>query len=623
MEKKKKVKETKRTLVIPFSLTWPKKGESIKPVVNTTTVSNTGILFTCILLSVASGFIDLTFFSGLSKSLFHVSTIPIPAALLYTVISIGLISGKFWCAMRIGAIKELQNRLKNEGYKWWRNINKVKFRWNAAHKFLIGISIITALSLSVNSIGSGVRTIEQTIKNMTADANELIELRNSYKTGVTDKRDAAKDNIAGQRNAQETAAAEVNRYAGRLKKYQEQYFQISDNPDLTDDEKKEQQDGIVTKIVNEIPGTTRRNAIYFNEADLRKSIQNTSSSNEVIDNSALYEEAILFDSQQIEDFIKALEYKDYKDPDGTPLVFTKEDGEPLDIQVVISLLQGSINKWQAPDAGDVGESSKIFTLIATYIKADSTAGGMGVSEWMLLILIAIVGIVQEFLIALFTPKTTIDRKLLYNYDAYFGEDFNIDLFLLKTYKDYEKKGVISQRDYEIKARKCVELMENTIEDDILRYSKKQKPRKDETEELSEKLTELKAYYEKKLEDERAFTKYVRGLEEAKTSSNEKEIKEVLQTVSATNSGPRTAFADDYAQAPKETLKTESIQNKVDLPPKVEETPISERVKEIKESAEKANQVAQDFEAATKPIIKEGYSDAVDKAVNEIEELLKD
>lgn len=494
--KNNKKKEIK-AISIPFKLTWPKKGENVKPVINTTTVSNTGILFTCILLSIASGFIDLTFFSGLSKSLFHVSTISVPAALLYTVISLGLISGKFWCAMRIGAIKELQTRLKNDGYKWWRNINKVKIRWHAAHKFLIGISIITALSLSVNSIGSGVRTIEQTIKNMTDDANELIELKNSYKSGVSDKREAAKDNIAGTRNAQETAKEEVARAWSRIEDYQEELDRI-ETSDKTEEEKKAEKIEARKKAVARAPkGVNNSNIDYMTETQLRSIMLAQAKDNEVVDNTSLYEEAIAFDSQQISDFIKALRYKDYRDPDGTPLQFLDENGDPYDIQVVISILQGSINKWQAPDAGDVGESSKIFTLIATYIKVDTKAGGMGVSEWMLLILIAIVGIVQEFLIALFTPKSTIDRKLLYNYDAYFGEDFNIDLFLLKTYKDYLKKGVINQKDYEAKAQKCVELMEDTIEDDIARYSKKQKPYKDET---SGKLDELKKYFEARLED---------------------------------------------------------------------------------------------------------------------------
>jgi hypothetical protein len=502
--KNNKKKEIK-SISIPFKLTWPKKGENIKPVINTTTVSNTGILFTCILLSIASGFIDLTFFSGLSKSLFHVSTISVPAALLYTVISLGLISGKFWCAMRIGAIKELQTRLKNDGYKWWRNINKVKIRWHAAHKFLIGISIITALSLSVNSIGSGVRTIEQTIKNMTDDANELIELKQSVKEGEIDRRDARTEGISNKQISKETAKAEADTYWGYVEDYRSKRNKIEDDENLTQEEKKSQIAALRSIAVNRVPKLTSKNIEYISKSEFEALMKEITSSNEELDTAAVYEESIAYDKQQIEDKIKSLKFKDYRDPDGASLQFLDENGEPYDIQVVISILQGSINKWQAPDAGDVGESSKIFTLIATYIKVDTKAGGMGVSEWMLLILIAIVGIVQEFLIALFTPKSTIDRKLLYNYDAYFGEDFNIDLFLLKTYKDYLKKGVINQNEYEAKAQKCVELMEDTIEDDIARYSKKQKPHKDEVSEMTELLKQYQSQIEE-LKKEKATQK---------------------------------------------------------------------------------------------------------------------
>ena len=79
----KKVRETTNKKTFIFPITWPKRGEGIKPVISVTSISNTGILITCILLSIASGFIDLTFFSGLSKSLFHVGTVPIPASVLY------------------------------------------------------------------------------------------------------------------------------------------------------------------------------------------------------------------------------------------------------------------------------------------------------------------------------------------------------------------------------------------------------------------------------------------------------------------------------------------------------------------------------------------------------------
>lgn len=458
-------KQTKKSKFKFPRISWKwnsKKGEKFfeKPTIDSTDIRINGKIFTCILLSIASGFIDLTFFSGLSKSLFHVGTVPLPAAILYTIISIGFILGKFWCATELSVISELQTRLNEYGQPDSAlRLRKPKLKWHFGHKFLVLISIVTALSLSVNSIGAGMRNIEQTIKNMSNDANELIELNSSVNQGVHDKRNSQKSNISGTISAQETAKAEVDRYVTRLKNYQSQYFEVQDNPDLTDEEKAKQSEAIIAKIVNEIPGANSRNAIYFTEGDLRKSIQKTTTANETLDVSAIYEEGIAYDKQQIEDKIRALAEKEYKDPDGTVIQFLDENGNPINIQTAISRLQGSINKWQAPDAGDAGESSKIFTLVATYLKADSTAGGMGVSEWMMLIFIAIAGIVQEFLIALYTPKSTIDRKTLSQYSSYINfKEMDINKFLISIYTNYLYDGSYNQEKYDYKMEKVIDLI---------------------------------------------------------------------------------------------------------------------------------------------------------------------
>lgn len=484
----------KKTIKLPI-IHWKwnsTKGEKFfeKPIMDSTDIRINGKIFTCILLSIASGFIDLTFFSGLSKSLFHVGTVPLPASILYTIISIGFILGKFWCATELSVISELQTRLNEYGQpNSAKRLLRPKLKWHFGHKFLVLISIVTALSLSVNSIGAGMRNIEQTIKNMSNDANELISLNSSVNQSVQDKRSSQKSNIAGTISAQETAKAEVDRYVTRLKSYQSQYFEIQDNSDLTDEEKEKQSASIIAKIVNEIPGTTSRNAIYFTEGDLRRSIQKTTTANETLDVSDIYEEGIAYDRQQIEDKIKALAEKEYKDPDGTLIQFLDEAGNPINIQTAISRLQSSINKWQAPDAGDAGESSKIFTLVATYLKADSTAGGMGVSEWMMLIFIAIAGIVQEFLIALYTPKYTIDRRTLSQYSSYIDfREMDINKFLIFIYTNYLNDGSYDQEKFDHKMEKVIDFIArneaNWIDNEIKTKIKYYKASYAETEKSS-------------------------------------------------------------------------------------------------------------------------------------------
>lgn len=444
--------------------------------VDSSTILINGVLLTCIILSIASGFIDLTFFSGLSKSLFHVGTIPIPAAVLYTIISIGFILAKFWCAMQIGMLKELKARLLAKGKDWANNLKKALLPWQIVHKFLITVSIITALSLSVNSIGAGIRKMEQNIKNMSYDAETLIELNKSANSGEKEKREAAKDNITGAINAKDDARKEVDRYYSRLVQYQEEYFAIPEDDT-------EARQAVISKIVREIPGATTKNAIYFTKADLQSSIQRTASANEIVNDTLLYEEAVAYDKSQIEATVLALADKEYRTPDGELISFINEDGSLVDVQLAISRLQNGISEWQS-DTGDVGESSKIFTLIATYINADAKAGGMGISEWMLMILIALFGIVQEFLIYLFTPKATIDRKLLSQVSNYmmWKDEEEKERFLISVYKSYVGDGIINQENYEAKCKKCVSLMQETEDSIIAKWSKKAtKPRTEKKE----------------------------------------------------------------------------------------------------------------------------------------------
>lgn len=462
-----------------FKLTWPKfeKGKGFnKNRITKSTILINGILVTCILLSIASGFIDVTFFSGLSKSLFHIGTIPIAASILYTIISIGFISGKFWCAMQIGMLKELQTRLESKGKVWAKNLKLARLPWHIAHKFLIVVSIITALSLSVNSIGAGIRTMENTIKNMTADAELLVELKNSVNEGVQEKRTAAKESITGQKSAQETAKEEVALAWTRIAEYQSQLDKIDADTDMTAQEKAAQKSALRRAAVNRAPkGVNSSNIDYMTQTQLRSIMQAQAMENESIDNSAIYEESIAYDQSQIEDTLRALADKEYKTPDGQLIRFINSDGSLVNIQTAISRLQKGIADWQS-DTGDVGESSKIFTLVATYMNADVKAGGMGVSEWMMIVLIALFGIVQEFLIYLFTPKAAIDRKLLSQVSSYmrWESEEEKERFLISVYKSYVGDGIINQDDYEAKCKKCVNLMEDNEDDVIAKYAKKKK-----------------------------------------------------------------------------------------------------------------------------------------------------
>ena len=461
------MKNKQKSKIKIFFPKWVKGRGFVANKIDNSTILINGLLLTCIGLSIASGFVDIVCYSGLSVSLFHLGTLALPAAILYTLISIFLTSGKFWFGMKIGMLKELRTRLKVQNFQWYKNITKALVPWQLLHKLLICISLLTAMSMSVNSIGAGIRAMQQNIDNMTRDAETLIELNKSVNSGEKEKREAAKDNITGAINAKDDARKEVDRYYSRLVQYQEEYFAIPE--DDTD-----ARQVVINKIVREIPGATAKNAIYFTKADLQRSIQRTASANETVNDTSLYEEAVSYDKNQIEEILIAISDKEYKMPDGTPIKFI-DNGKPINVQLAISRLQNGISMWQA-DTGDVGESSKVFTLLAMYIKADETAGGIGAAEWMIMMFIFFTGIIQECMIALCTPSATIDRKTLSSVSRHceWKDEEEKERFLLKVYKSYVGDGVFSQEDYEEKCRKCVELMEETEDDIIAKYSKKHK-----------------------------------------------------------------------------------------------------------------------------------------------------
>lgn len=512
MSKNNNTVKVPKKISIPFSITWPKKGEKIKPIVNTTNVLISGILITCIALSLVSGFIDLVFFSGLSKSWYTVATIKVAAGILFSIMSLGFTSAKFWCAMQLGAINELQTRLKNDKYTWYRNLNRLKLKWHIAHKFLITVSLITSISLSVVSIGDAIRKNQNVIKRANDDIQKITKYYNTTDTSDDVQFKALVDGTAASSTAGSRATEQaakiwpiIEAYRNDRAEFEGQFGNNFGSREIEykgkiADEYWDEQNSLVQNKIKAAGRTMSISQIrnITSEAVLATTIK--SEIEESVKNNSLNELTELADktkNKAVQE-IKNLEGRYYLPGSTEPVVF-----DPNNISGSINLL-GDIKAAYENDTGDVGESAKMFMLIGPTLESmrktkaadiseaysqKVSVSSFGTTEVMMMVLIMIFGIVQEFLIALFTPKSTIDRKMLSRFDAYFGEDFNIDLFLLKTYKDYLKKGIINQKDFEAKARKCVELMEDDIDDVIERYSKKSKTEKASFEQLKKQYTD--------------------------------------------------------------------------------------------------------------------------------------
>lgn len=436
-----------------------------------------GNLVTCIILSLASGIIDLAFFSGLSKSLLHVGTIPISAAILYTVISVGLISAKFWCAMKLGMVKELETKLTAKNFSWAKNLRKAQIPWHIAHKFLIVISIVTALSLSVNSIGSGLKKAER----YTFLKGELQTIYNQIKSDNSDKRSLTRGNLEGIANSKQIAEKEADRYWTNIENWQSKLPQIYSSNEYLRLETEAEKSAYIAKAREPYkkmaPTFVRNNIDYISRQELITKFQQEAKKSEVDSESLKAYEALTSENEEetrntilaLENFSKHLnEYKDGVMIEDKPVSFLDENGEPMDITQAFGILPELDEKLKANT--DIGESSQIFILLSELV------GGSGIAEPLMIIFIAIVGIVQEFLIYLFTPKAAIDRKLLRQVSHYlqWSSIEEKERFLIEVYIEYKGDGVINQEQFDFKCKKCVDDMNESVDSVVAKYSPKAK-----------------------------------------------------------------------------------------------------------------------------------------------------
>lgn len=442
--------------------------------------------------------------------------------------------------MQLGAIAELKNRLKNFGYKWYKNLNKLSWKWHVIHKFLIGVSILTAISLSVVSIGTGVTrnsTLLKQIDDLIVEGTRYSEILNTTRdTSLTVSVARTVD------TSEQDAIIFTQTHMSRIRPAVEQYKvdresftragfdvtstnqidwngQIVDNPSLYWDQRNE---SINNLLQNAGYGTVSGRNIYnLNlsqvERTIRQNYLNTYRSRDPEEIKREMEEARQSTIEEADGWLKTLNALNFtrnerirNEETGkieyrtTPIIFDdKENTQNTETKVLITRALSMLRQYRTDvesDSGDIGSSSKMFMMIgnawdklhtkkaATVSEALNTnvKTGMGSTEIMIMIIIMLFGIVQEFLIALFTPKSTISRKMIYTFDAYFESDFDINRFMLSLYLDYYNKGIITKEDFEAKARKCVDLMQNTLDSLIEKYTKKLTTKKEPKVRLVEK-----------------------------------------------------------------------------------------------------------------------------------------
>ena len=551
---------------------------------SSSTILVRGSLLTCIILSFASGIIDIAFFSGLSKALLHIGTVPMHAAILYTIISAGFISAKFWLAMKLGMLKELQARLTAKQLTWAKNLDKPIKRTNFWHKFMIAISIMTALSLSVNSIGSALKDAERNSTNITISIDELKALKDQKKSDSNDKRTLTRGNLEGTANSKQTAEREADRYWPNIEKWQDTLASIYENEEyLALETEEEKASYIETKrkpFKKMAPTFIGNNIDYISRSELVTKFQQEAKKTEIDkDSIAAYDALANENNEEIRNTILALENL-YKHPnsyenglviEGKPVSFLDENGEPIDITQVIGILQGLREEWK--NNTDIGESSQIFMLVSEIVTSklgeDKSSSGSGIAEILMIIIVAIIGIGQEFLIAHFTPKATIDRSLLRQVSEYllWENKDQKERFLLEVYDDYYGDGVFNQDAFEHKCKKAVEHLERSIDDTIAKYSKYNK--------LAEQPVKPKKIKPiEKIEKEEPAPVQIQeekpAISVAETTKKPEEVKEPKEV-----KVPEVIEAKPVEQAPEVAEVQEEIDDELDALIKEAETRIEE------------------------------------------------
>lgn len=489
---------------------WLERKEEAKfesPLLKTTSVLINGKLFTCIILSIVSAFIDLVFFSGLSKSFYDLAGyFAIPAGLLFTIMSIGFSLGKFFCAMQLGAINELRNRLKNAGYSWVKNLNKLSIKWHVIHKFLIAVSIITSISLSVVSIGDGVRRNNNEVAKVVTAEKAISKYSNTSEKSDDIQFQNLVSTYSSTANAPAQAAEQAAKIWPIIEEYREERSEFQNVADFNSLEEVEWRGQTIipsdywdkrnNKVVNDVKvyRTMTLNQIRSVTSQQILAIQIKNEIEEGAKNSSVEQLSNLSEQtrEKAKQEIRNLEGR-FTWPNGEIATFDENN-----ISGTLNTLSDIKAAW-LNDNGDIGSSAKMFMLIGPTldelmknnsasleeVATDTSVKTFGATEILMMTLICLFGIVQEFLIALFTPKSVISRKMLYQFDSYYGADFDIDRFLLSVYTDYYKKGVITQEEFDEKSKQCVEGLNITPDTLIEKYSKKKRVPREKKEFSSE------------------------------------------------------------------------------------------------------------------------------------------
>lgn len=501
-----------------IKLFWEKKNRPS----NSDTILINGKTVVFIMCSVISAFINLVFITNLTKSAYSIGTLlPVPAAILLGLMSIGLDFSKCLHAIQVNTLNELYRKLSK--YPWAKKIKNVSRKWFTVYILYVILSIITSVSLSSISIGAGITRNANTLKQI----DEFIIQGETYigvdstAKNVTMKNLIDKATDTSEQDAKDWVIKQTEEVWPIIEAYQfersefEKEFTVSSEQEIEWSGNKIIPSNYWDIRNNEVNVALQKSkysvsklsgqqiktlTLALFEKNIKKNYLNTYATTN--SDEALKKMNALTDTTMDEAYgwVVTLNNVGLVNPKtGEFVTFDTDINKPTKVLVSSALtILKSLRVDIENDSGDIGSSSKIFMQLGSTIdnKKNNNStdlndvlnikseGSFGSTEVMMMLMLLFLSLLCELAINQFSPKTTISRKMLSQFSQYFPADYDINDLMLDIAIEQYNFGFITKEEFEKQAKNIVSMKEMTKKNIEEKYKavgvkkpKKKKPSK--------------------------------------------------------------------------------------------------------------------------------------------------
>lgn len=480
--------------------------------------------------SIVSALINLVFISNLTKSAYTVGTLfSVPAAIVLGFLSIILDLVKVLHVTQVNTLEEIYTSLGPER-TWRKTFKKLKNSWFAAYLLYVALSVLTSVSLSTISIGSGITRNANTIKQIDEyilDGQKYVNINKatsniameSYVKGAdVDLKNAEATAQASNdaRKAWEKIAPDLLEFQELRIAYIEKYGieALSNSYEHTPESKvdsdtldnKRRQLKTVLAANGYAPGASASGETLskLSEETIIAYIKQNKVANGTIEVSSanidklgkLKNTSVLEAYQWLKDINKAT----FINPKtGNALVV--EIDESKDVNLIPIQVSSAIKELKAlrvdveNDSGDIGSSSKIFMQIGSAIEGRKnkqaelsevlevkTSGSFGMTELMMMAVLLFLSLLCELAINQCSPRTPITRDALRGFMQHFPADFNVSDYMIDVLLRKLEFGEITKEEFDKQIKECVERRTLTREK-ILENAEEQERKKIEDKKI--------------------------------------------------------------------------------------------------------------------------------------------